>query len=103
MSAPTFAVLTKEEAALLESPERPIILLEKGPILLLVNEKSPFKSLKDLIDRFVDSYAVRTAGMTASEVRALFAVASRPAVISLAGGMPYVAALPLVFGAPANP
>ena len=25
------------------------------------------------IDRFVDSYAVRTAGMTASEVRALFA------------------------------
>ena len=33
--------------------------------------------------------------MTASEVRALFAVASRPEVVSLAGGMPYVAALPL--------
>jgi hypothetical protein len=30
------------------------------------------------IDRFVDRYAARAAGMTASEVRALFAVASRP-------------------------
>jgi 2-aminoadipate transaminase len=46
------------------------------------------------IDRFVDSYAARAAGMTASEVRALFAVASRPEVVSLAGGMPYVQALP---------
>ncbi|MCH9718500.1 MAG: PLP-dependent aminotransferase family protein [Actinomycetia bacterium] len=33
--------------------------------------------------------------MTASEIRALFAVASRPEVVSLAGGMPYVEALPL--------
>ncbi len=33
--------------------------------------------------------------MTASQIRALFAVASRPEVVSLAGGMPYVAALPL--------
>jgi DNA-binding transcriptional MocR family regulator len=32
--------------------------------------------------------------MTASEVRALFAVASRPEVISLAGGMPFVQGLP---------
>jgi 2-aminoadipate transaminase len=46
------------------------------------------------IDRFVDRYATRAAGMTASEVRALFAVASRPEVVSLAGGMPYVQALP---------
>jgi 2-aminoadipate transaminase len=47
------------------------------------------------IDRFVDRYAERTAGMSASEVRALFAVASRPDVVSLAGGMPFVEALPL--------
>ncbi|MDL5154859.1 PLP-dependent aminotransferase family protein [Actinomycetospora termitidis] len=40
-------------------------------------------------------YAARTAGMTASEIRALFAVASRPEVVSLAGGMPNLAALPL--------
>ncbi|MDQ1650465.1 MAG: 2-aminoadipate transaminase [Frankiaceae bacterium] len=33
--------------------------------------------------------------MTASEIRALFAVASRPEVVSLAGGSPYTAALPL--------
>ncbi len=46
------------------------------------------------IDRFVDRYARRTQGMSASEVRALFAVASRPEVISLAGGMPFVQALP---------
>jgi 2-aminoadipate transaminase len=32
--------------------------------------------------------------MSASEVRALFAVASRPEVVSLAGGMPFVDALP---------
>ena len=46
------------------------------------------------IDRFVELYAHRTSGMAASEVRALFAVASRPEVISLAGGMPYVQAIP---------
>jgi 2-aminoadipate transaminase len=33
--------------------------------------------------------------MTASEIRALFPVASRPEVVSLAGGMPNIAALPM--------
>src|SRR6202522_149444 len=33
--------------------------------------------------------------MVASEIRALFAVAARPEIVSLAGGSPYVAALPL--------
>src|SRR3954470_21369959 len=47
------------------------------------------------LDRWVDAYAQRTRGMTASEIRALFAVASRPEVVSLAGGMPYLHALPL--------
>jgi 2-aminoadipate transaminase len=46
------------------------------------------------IDRFVDLYASRTSTMSASEVRALFAVASQPEVVSLAGGMPFVQALP---------
>jgi 2-aminoadipate transaminase len=46
------------------------------------------------IDRFVHLYAQRAAGMSASEVRALFAVAARPEVVSLAGGMPFVQALP---------
>jgi DNA-binding transcriptional MocR family regulator len=47
------------------------------------------------LDPYVDRYALRTRGMTASEIRALFAVASRPEVVSLAGGSPYTAALPL--------
>ena len=37
----------------------------------------------------------RANAMRASEIRALFAVASRPEVVSLAGGMPYVQALPV--------
>lgn len=45
------------------------------------------------VDPWFDSYARRTAGLSASEVRALFAVANRPEVVSLAGGMPYVRAL----------
>jgi 2-aminoadipate transaminase len=47
------------------------------------------------LDDYTDRYAKRIGGMTASEIRALFAVASRPEVVSLAGGAPYVAALPL--------
>jgi 2-aminoadipate transaminase len=46
------------------------------------------------LDPWLDTYAVRASGLTASEVRALFAVASRPEVVSLAGGMPYVRAIP---------
>jgi 2-aminoadipate transaminase len=45
------------------------------------------------LDPWVDSYAQRARGMTASEIRALFSVASRPEVVSLAGGMPFVQAL----------
>ncbi|CAN5174788.1 PLP-dependent aminotransferase family protein [soil metagenome] len=53
------------------------------------------------LDQWYSHYADRTAGLAASEVRALFAVASRPEVVSLAGGMPFVSALPkeLVSGA----
>src|SRR5665647_1522699 len=47
------------------------------------------------LDPWTQSYAQRTAGMTTSEIRALFAVASRPEVVSLAGGMPYLSALPM--------
>ena len=47
------------------------------------------------LDAFTDRYAQLTHGMTASEIRALFAVASRPEVVSLAGGMPNLSALPL--------
>ena len=45
-------------------------------------------------DLWSDRYASRANGLSASEVRALFAVVSRPEVVSLAGGMPFVPALP---------
>lgn len=47
------------------------------------------------LDPWIESYADRTHGMRASEIRALFAVANRPEVVSLAGGMPYLEGLPL--------
>jgi 2-aminoadipate transaminase len=47
------------------------------------------------VDRWYGHYAERARGMVASEVRALFAVASRPEIVSLAGGMPFVSALPM--------
>ena len=47
------------------------------------------------LDRFVDSYSQRTNGMRVSAVRALFAVANRPEIVSLAGGMPNIKDLPL--------
>lgn len=47
------------------------------------------------LDPWFTSYAQRTLGLAVSEIRALFAVASRPEVVSLAGGMPYVSALDL--------
>lgn len=47
------------------------------------------------LDPWFDSYAARAHGMRASEIRALFSVANRPEVVSLAGGMPYIGGLPL--------
>lgn len=40
-------------------------------------------------------FASRAAGMQPSEIRSLFAVASRPEIVSLAGGMPNLSALPM--------
>jgi len=46
------------------------------------------------LDPWLDAYADRAETLTVSEVRALFSVVSRPEVVSLAGGMPNVSALP---------
>jgi len=46
------------------------------------------------LDPYIDAYAERTHGLTVSAVRALFAVANRPEVVSLAGGMPNITDLP---------
>src|SRR3954453_4837071 len=53
------------------------------------------RSASTRLDRYVDRSAATTQGRTASEIRALFAVASRPEVVSLAGGMPNISGLPL--------
>ena len=42
-----------------------------------------------------ERFAARAADMKPSEIRALFAVASRPEIVSLAGGMPNLSALPM--------
>ena len=55
----------------------------------------PEKRVETRIDPYVDTYADRTKGLKASAVRALFAVANRPEVVSLAGGMPNISDLPL--------
>ena len=47
------------------------------------------------LDPFVEHYATRTQGLRVSAVRALFAVANRPEIVSLAGGMPNIKDLPL--------
>jgi 2-aminoadipate transaminase len=44
-------------------------------------------------DPYLHRYAQRVSGLSASAIRALFAVASRPEVVSFAGGQPYTAAL----------
>jgi 2-aminoadipate transaminase len=53
------------------------------------------KSQPQRIDRYVGQYAERAVDMVASEIRALFSVAARPEIVSLAGGSPNVSALPL--------
>jgi len=55
---------------------------------------SPKQGQQMTKDLWSDNYASRANGLSASEVRALFAVVSRPEVVSLAGGMPFVPALP---------
>lgn len=49
------------------------------------------------LDPWFDRYADRALGMKQSETRSLFAVANRPEVVSLAGGMPNISGLPLDF------
>lgn len=49
------------------------------------------------LDPWYNTYADRALGMKQSEVRQLFAVANRPEVVSLAGGMPFLEGLPMDF------
>ena len=46
-------------------------------------------------ENLTERFASRAAHMQPSEIRSLFAVASRPEIVSLAGGMPNLSALPM--------
>lgn len=60
----------------------------------MTDEQRPVEQAGNRLDPWYASYAERAQGLSASEVRALFAVASRPEVVSLAGGSPFVEGLP---------
>lgn len=55
---------------------------------------TPHARRDTVLDPYISTYAERTHGLTVSAVRALFSVANRPEVVSLAGGMPNIADLP---------
>ena len=57
------------------------------------NEITRFRTGED--QQLPQRFAHRAELMHASEIRALFAVASRPEIVSLAGGMPNLSALPM--------
>ena len=57
------------------------------------NEVARFRTGED--QELTQRFAHRAELMHASEIRALFAVASRPEIVSLAGGMPNLSALPM--------
>ena len=48
-----------------------------------------------VVENLTERFANRAAQMKPSEIRSLFAVASRPEIVSLAGGMPNLSALPM--------
>src|SRR3954451_20513687 len=66
-----------------------------GESSMTENRPSKPQSGRQNLDPHLERSAARTAGMPASEPRALSAGASRPEVVSLAGGMPNLSPLPL--------
>jgi len=75
--------------------EQPRTLLPLAPPPHPRTEGRSASSHGSLVDGHVGRYAARAKDMAASEIRALFAVAARPEIVSLADGMPCVTALPL--------
>ncbi|MBS5826726.1 MULTISPECIES: PLP-dependent aminotransferase family protein [Actinomycetaceae] len=61
----------------------------------MVERPDPHSDSGTWLDPWHGAYAARAHGLRSSEIRALFAVVSRPEVVSLAGGMPNIKDLPL--------
>ncbi|VDG75346.1 aminotransferase family protein [Actinobaculum suis] len=62
-----------------------------------MSERQDLSAHGTRLDPWYSVYADRALGMRQSEVRQLFAVANRPEVVSLAGGMPNISGLPIDF------
>ena len=58
-------------------------------------KNEPDRIRTGLPENLTHRFANRAAHMKPSEIRSLFAVASRPEIVSLAGGMPNLSALPM--------
>jgi 2-aminoadipate transaminase len=58
-------------------------------------KNEPTRIHTGLPENLTQRFAHRAAHMKPSEIRSLFAVASRPEIVSLAGGMPNLSALPM--------
>jgi len=58
-------------------------------------ENHPERIKTGVAENLTQRFANRAAQMKTSEIRSLFAVASRPEIVSLAGGMPNLSALPM--------
>ena len=69
--------------------------MESGRNLRVVKSDSPVRIHTGKPENLPERLANRAIGMKASEIRSLFAVASRPEIVSLAGGMPNLSALPM--------
>jgi DNA-binding transcriptional MocR family regulator len=61
----------------------------------LIMENHPERIKTGVAENLTQRFANRAAQMKPSEIRSLFAVASRPEIVSLAGGMPNLSALPM--------
>jgi len=69
--------------------------MDSGRNLRVVKSDSPVRIHTGEPENLPERFAHRAVGMKASEIRSLFAVASRPEIVSLAGGMPNLSALPM--------
>lgn len=83
-------------------PQSPTVTSQTSGAAAAASSSSPsrlpsHKHSGTRLDPWYNMYADRALGMKQSEVRQLFAVANRPEVVSLAGGMPFLKGLPFDF------
>ena len=88
-------IIREPEAAMTEQPMHPTTPHPTSAAAAAAAAGAAEAAGGTRLDPWYSSYAQRAHGMRASEIRALFSVANRPEVVSLAGGMPFIQGLPL--------